>query len=140
MSKLYSDGVLTDFTFKSSEGKEFKVHRVILSDASDVFMTMFTIDMKEKEEGSVAFEDIDSATLEHVLSYIYNGKAQIDDIDKASKVIYAAEKFNIPGLKKICRDTLEKKLCKNTALELLTIADMYNDKVLEEECLRLIIE
>ena len=50
---------LSDFKFIVG-GKEFFVHKVILSSRSSVFEAMFTNDMKEKNENEVTIEDIES--------------------------------------------------------------------------------
>lgn len=137
------DGLFTDFSITCSDGKEFKVHRNYLADASKFFLTMFTTDMEEKQKGVVVFEDIDSETLQVVLKYIYKdgiNSDELGDIEKASKVLYAAEKLDIPGLKSNCCDVLEKQLCDENVIEIFLAADMYNVKDLEEICLKRIID
>lgn len=139
-SKLYNDPKFTDFTLKSSDGKGFKVHRNVLAYESDFFMKLFTTDQQEKPRCSATFNDIDSSAMQEVLNFIYNEEAEIEDIRKASSLIYAAEKFNLPALKLFCIEELEEKVCKENALEILAIAEMFNDKGLEDVCLLIIIE
>lgn len=139
-TKFFNDTSLADFTLISSDEKPFTVHRAFLADASEFFFKMFTTDMQEKKDGSAKFEDVDSTVLQEVLNYVYNGKAQIGNVQDASDIMYAAEKFGLQGLKEICSDVLKEKLCHNNVIGILITADMFRLKELEDLCLEIIVE
>lgn len=67
-SGLYSDIVLVTAT----SGKEFSVHKNILAAFSPVFASLFSTDVMVKEENRLLVIDIDTATLELLLKFIYN--------------------------------------------------------------------
>lgn len=139
-SYLFSP-IFSDFTLKSSECEEFKVHRIILAESSPVFKKMFTVEMQEKEYKSVEFPDINSSVLKHVLGFIYADRYILyrhsakEDID----VLYAAEKFDIAGLKARCIEELMKNVTVVNVLEIYPAADLYNIKDLDRKCLDIII-
>jgi hypothetical protein len=138
--KHYEDTDFADFTLTSSDGKDFQVHRVFLSDRSDYFKKMFTTDMKEKKAKSVTYEDIDSTTLKAVLKFIYTGEYEIADTKMAKDLLYAADRFGLTALKSICVNKLIGEVKAENALEILTVSDLFNAKDLEEKCLWIIAE
>lgn len=134
---LYRDTELADFILISADGKEFPVHRFALALKSKFFKSMFMIDMKEKELRSVVFEDINSATLEKALMFIYTDKTdktEIADYKFAIDLIYAAEKFALENLKMICAAALRGRVDCDSVIEIFTAADMFNVAILEERC------
>lgn len=139
-SPYYGDTAFADYTLTSSDGEDFQVHRLILAKQSEFFSKLFTVDMKEKETKSVKFEDVNAATLEKVLKFIYTGEMNVPDYNMLKNLLYAAEKFGFNGLKKFCVDKMKSEVKKENVLDIFSSADMYNLKELEEECFEIIIE
>lgn len=138
--KLYYNTTYSDFTLKSSDGKEFQVHQNILAMSSTFFDKMFQ-GMKEKELKSVVFEDINSAILEKVLMFIYTEKTKILDYKIAFDLLYAAEKFGLDDLKLFCGNFLmEKEIIYQNAIEILAAADLHKAELLEQNCLKYIVK
>ena len=54
---------------------EFKCHKVILANSSQVLCAMFAHDMQEKNESKLTITDLDESTVEAMLKYIYNREA-----------------------------------------------------------------
>ncbi|KAL3081826.1 hypothetical protein niasHS_012768 [Heterodera schachtii] len=79
-------------------------HKLILKHASEVFAAMFRFDAKnEKAEFAsancpVEVTDVEAAAFKVMLSFIYTGDLAELSGDNAMAVLYAAKKYNIPGL------------------------------------------
>jgi len=68
-------GFLTDITLQSLEGKRYPAHKILLANASNYFMVLFTI--KLKDPGSNVVLDVHSQILEFYLDLIYKRTAKI---------------------------------------------------------------
>jgi hypothetical protein len=124
----------------SSDGKDYPVHRMILGKQSDYFKKMFSTDMKEKNNKSVMFADINASTLKEMLKFIYTANAEIGDQIKTKDLLYAAEKFGIHALKSFCANKLTEDVTKENALEMLVTADLFNIEELQDKCLDVIVK
>ncbi|KAL3094398.1 hypothetical protein niasHS_004300 [Heterodera schachtii] len=102
-----STGEHSDVHFLVGEGDEKEVlpaHQLILKSASDVFEAMFRFDAKKVENVSdncpdvVEIPDIEAAEFKVMLSFIYTKDLSDLNGDNAMAVLYAAKKYNIPGL------------------------------------------
>ncbi|KAL3086487.1 hypothetical protein niasHT_033790 [Heterodera trifolii] len=112
---MLSTGEYADVHFLVGDGNEKELvpaHKLILSNASDVFAAMFRFDSQNANSESassancpvVVVPDIEAAVFKVMLSFIY-----ADDLDElnganAMAVLYAAKKYNISGLVNPCLD------------------------------------
>ncbi|KAL3093050.1 hypothetical protein niasHS_004439 [Heterodera schachtii] len=111
---LLSTGKDADVYFLVGDGDEKELlpaHKLILKHASDVFEAMFRFDAKKEfseltaqrtETASAAYPvevtDVEPAAFKVMLSFIYTGELAELNGDNAMAVLYAAKKYNIPGL------------------------------------------
>ncbi|KAL3116856.1 hypothetical protein niasHT_003380 [Heterodera trifolii] len=85
-------------------------HKLILRSASEVFEAMFRFDAKkEKAEFAsancpVEVPDVEAAAFKVMLSFIYTEELSELNGDNSMGVLYAAKKYNIPGLFNPCLD------------------------------------
>jgi speckle-type POZ protein len=107
----------SDVTLVSSDGKEIPVHRCILAARSSVFKTMV-----EKKSGVIVVDDIDGETMREMLRFIYTGTVENFETI-ALKLIYAAEKYDLPDLKSMCDTKLTKQISQENVLEYLKLAE-----------------
>ncbi|KAL3106320.1 hypothetical protein niasHT_013888 [Heterodera trifolii] len=80
-------------------------HKFILKNASDVFAAMFRFDPQNANAENdfancpvVEMPDVEAAAFKVMLSFIYAGDLSGLNGDNAMAVLYAAKKYNIPGL------------------------------------------
>ncbi|XP_065203808.1 uncharacterized protein LOC135833912 [Planococcus citri] len=104
-----------DVTLVSNDGKAFKAHRLILSARSSFFAGTDMSSRKVKI-------DCNGEILEQMLQYIYTGKPEKLNL-LAKDVLLAADKFNLPGLKAMCEETLLSTLSVDNAVGMLLFAD-----------------
>ncbi|KAL3093044.1 hypothetical protein niasHS_004433 [Heterodera schachtii] len=109
MKLMLSTGEYADVHFLVGDGDAkvlLPAHRLILKNASDVFKAMFDFDAKKQkvENASancpavVEVPDIEATSFKVMLSFIYAGDLSELNGDNAMAVLYAADKYNIPGL------------------------------------------
>ncbi|KAL3108001.1 hypothetical protein niasHT_018302 [Heterodera trifolii] len=107
MKHLLSSGEDADVYFLVGDEDEkelLSAHKLILKHISDVFAAMFSFDAKnEKAEFAsancpVEVPDVEAAAFKVMLSFIYTGDLSALNGDNAMAVLYAAKKYNIPGL------------------------------------------
>lgn len=127
---LYSEGKFSDFTIKTQK-KEFPVHKAILHSQSAVFSAMFEQDMKENQSGIVEIKDLEDDTISMMLLFVYTGTVENLDWEKASKLYFAADKYEVLSLEIQCSDYLKGNLSTSNVCECLILADMHNDKDLK---------
>ena len=90
LQSLLENGTESDVVFVV-DGKEFQLHKAILSARSKVFAAMFESDLQEAKEGRAKIPDVSAEVFEQLLRYIYSGK--IPDMDKfALELLVAADK------------------------------------------------
>lgn len=133
------DETFTDFQLKTNDGEVLKAHKVVLATRSPVFHAMLTKDMQEAREGCANVPDFDSKIMKEILRFIYcHDVGSVDEI--ARDLIYAAEKYQLDELKKICLASIIKLLSIENVVGALVISDQVSEAVyLNEKCLDLII-
>lgn len=95
--------------------------------------------MSEKEESKARLGDVNSKTMLEVLRFMYTGKSEVYNVKLATSVLYAAEKYQLFGLKCQCIAALMKEVSKENVLDILRTADMYNELELQDRCLSIIL-
>lgn len=118
-NKLNSDAII------KVDGKSFPVHKNILSARSQVFRSKL-----ERNPTTLAVEDVDCATLERLLVFLYSGTLEDLQWELAIELYRAASKYAVPSLKRRCADILKEHLVVSNVCEVLEFADGNADEVL----------
>jgi BTB/POZ domain len=125
LRKLFDEQLFTDVELHMSDGI-LRAHRSVLALNSTVFFTMLTIEMTEAAIGIVRIPDINVATMNEVMRFIYCKELQnIDGI--IGELIYAAEKYDVVGLKKRCFDLLIQNIEVDNVVSVLSVVDNTSD-------------
>jgi speckle-type POZ protein len=139
IEEMYQDETFADFSLTCSDGEVLKCHKFMLAARSPVFRTMLSIDMKEAKEGFVEVPDFGSVVMKEVLRFIYCDEVE-DIVDIASSLIFAAEKYELEKLKKICIESMIENLSKENVIECLLITEKIpRCEKLYEECVDVIL-
>ncbi|KAL3086488.1 hypothetical protein niasHT_033791 [Heterodera trifolii] len=111
---MLSTGEYADVHFLVGDGNEKELvpaHKLILSNASDVFAAMFRFDSQNAnaENAStncpvVEITDVEPSAFKVILSFIYAEDLSELNGGNAMAVLYAAEKYHIHGLVRPCFD------------------------------------
>jgi hypothetical protein len=129
---MFEEEILCDLKIKANDGVVLNAHKTILITRSTVFFKMLTTDMMESELNAIHVEDFDSKTMRELLRFIYCEEVQ--DLKTIAKdLIYAAEKYEVDGLKEICIEELIKNVSDENVIETLIIADQISgtEKLIE---------
>lgn len=90
---IYESAERSDITLRLLDG-EIPAHKFILTAHSPVFERMFSIDMVERSSNVVVIEDIDKATMDALLRYIYYNDIE-GMVESPTKAYVAADKYQI---------------------------------------------
>ncbi|KAG8171073.1 hypothetical protein JTE90_004468 [Oedothorax gibbosus] len=139
MRQFYSDGEFSDLLVRTPN-REFPVHRAILCAQSEVFRGMLSHDMKEKNSGVIEINDFEDDTVSKLLLYLYTNSLSLDDIDYvlAKDLYFAADKYRITPLQKICSNHLIESIDSSNACDILLLAEQLRDLELKATARNLI--
>ena len=129
--KLYAEKDFADVKIVCNE-KTFACHKAVLSCQSEVLKTMIrnkSLTEKQAEVMEIEENDFNSEAMEQILFYFYHGKVQ--DITMINTdLLRAADKYEAIGLMDMCAKYLEFNLSLENALDVLTAAELTNQKSL----------
>lgn len=129
----------TDVTLNVGEEK-FQAHRAILAARSPVFAKMFEHESLEKMENRIVIEDISVEAMKQLLHYLYTGDTDELSTEEYLSLFVAADKYDIPKLKKNCSSYLCSKVTTNVALNVLVVANLHEDEDLKEAAIKTVLE
>ncbi len=111
-------------------------HKFVLSSCSPVFFAMFCGELAEKSN-SVDLPDCEYEGVFEMLRYIYSGKAELNE-NNVIQVLYVAKKYILPSLAVECVCFLQRNVNAENVFCVLSLAQKYDEKVLEEQCWKVI--
>lgn len=89
----------------------FAAHSFVLSARSALFETIFATELGEDSSSVFHLTDPDAETVSGMLEWMY---ARVP-AGLAGRLLYAADKYQISGLKTVCEDKLERCLTVETS-------------------------
>ena len=119
-----------DVTLVVEDGKEFKAHRKVLSEASSFFDKLLNSGMRESIDGVVRLEMLTGVGLGAALDFIYTGGVEILAEDNARDLIEMADYLFIPQLKTFAERVLAQKLNILNCTSIYYFAEIYQCKEL----------
>jgi BTB/POZ domain len=108
-----------------------------LAYASTVFHRMFFSNFPSENE--IVVPDVDAEAFELMINSI-SGRDVILNANNIAQVYYAAEKYDLPFLRRVCKTFLVNSIDSNNALALLNTFQHYNDSEINEKCLSIILD
>ncbi|XP_052813119.1 BTB/POZ domain-containing protein 3-like [Mya arenaria] len=126
--------LLTDvkFIFPNDNNESCTGHKLILSMRSAVFEAMFYGPMA-KDDGEVTISDIEKKTFEMILRYAYTDRLDVDG-NTVLRCLYAAKKYCLDGMVKLCLDYLESSVASDSVCSIYEQARFYGLQGLLEKC------
>ncbi|KFM75739.1 Speckle-type POZ protein, partial [Stegodyphus mimosarum] len=123
---LYKTGMLSDINIIIGS-KTLPAHKCVLCGRSSVFSRMFETDMIESERNDVEISDIDPQVMDEFLLFIYTGNLENSSDETAEQLYVAADKYNVPALKKKCSCFLISNLSVGNVCRILQLASLHSD-------------
>lgn len=137
IERMFADGILTDVTLKTEDGKSTKAHRSVLA-RSPVFHAMFQNEMKEKHSDEVHVNNISHKVLKEMVLFMYSDK--VNDMDAiAGDLMIAADYYDLPDLRIMCLKSLEANVTFKNFAYSLYIAERFGVVSLRKAVLRFVL-
>ena len=114
-----------DVTLVVQDGKEFRAHRQVLSEASPFFEKLLNSDMRESKEGVVRLGMLTGSVLGDILEIIYTGTLQCFAEENARDLIAMADYFFLPRLQTFAVEVLIQKLTTLNCIATYYFAERY---------------
>ncbi|KAK3600638.1 hypothetical protein CHS0354_031550 [Potamilus streckersoni] len=102
----------------------FKAHRSVLSEASDYFAAMFTVDMKEKEQPEIELKEMSPKGFTAILEYFYHGILTLEP-QNIEEILEAARFFHVEWIIDMCSDFLVRHLSWNDYSKVMYLTDRF---------------
>lgn len=110
-----------DVTVTAEDEVEIRVHKLILTTRSNVFRTMFDIEMTEKERSEIVIKDFDSKVLTALFGFMYCGKVELNE-EINIELLRAAKRYEVAGLAEVCEQFIIDNYCDVDIWDCLEIA------------------
>ncbi|XP_059613997.1 BTB/POZ domain-containing protein 6-B-like [Phlebotomus argentipes] len=112
-------------------------HKLILAMASPVFEAMFFGGLAEKSD-PIPICDVQPEAFKALLEYIYMDRIQIQTVDKACELCYAAKKYMLPFVVKQCTKFLWADLQPSNVCRAYEFARLFDEHQLMMTCVEMI--
>ncbi|GFU23989.1 speckle-type POZ protein B [Nephila pilipes] len=141
LKAMYQNSMNTDFTLEV-ETEQILVNGPILSARSSVFKKMLHHDKEQNSRCSVAITDVPLSAMKRLVEFLYTGAVEeaAKDIpfQEVYDLYYAADKYDVMDLRKMCGTTLMSKASVDKSSQILLWADRHNDADLKSQALNFI--
>ncbi|XP_073683402.1 kelch-like protein 10 [Garra rufa] len=117
-------GEHTDVVIKV-QGKNFKVHKIILCGCSPYFRTLFSTQWTNMDEQSYDIPGLSSDTMSLVIQYAYARPVLITE-ENVSELLVAADQFLISELIDACCHFLEANLCPENCIGTCILTEQFH--------------
>ena len=114
-----------DVVLMVKDGKEFKAHKRVLSEASLFFQKLLNSDLKETQEGVVRLKMFTESVMAATLQFIYTGDVEILAGDNARDLIVVADYLFLEKLKLLAGGVLVQMLNTSNCITTYYFAERY---------------
>lgn len=98
---------------------------------------MFYGSFNQKDD-PILISDVQADAFKALLEYMYTDKININTVDKAFDLCYAAKKYMLPFVVDNCTKFLWSDLCPKNACRAYEFAKLFEEPSLQEKCLQII--
>ncbi|XP_071787115.1 kelch-like protein 8 isoform X2 [Asterias amurensis] len=123
LRELYDRQALCDITLVVGS-TELQCHRLVLACCSPYFRAMLTSEMKESREQKILIYDIDEASMEALITFMYTSKVLLT-VDNVQKLLRAASLTQIEIVAKACCDFMTSHLHPTNCLGIRSFAELH---------------
>ena len=114
---------LCDITI-CAEGRDFRLHKVIIAAGSPYFRAMFTNTHRESFENTITLNGIDAATLDLLFNFIYSSSLQVHE-ENVQNLLAGANLLQLTPVVKACCKFLQARICPENSLGIAAFADLH---------------
>ncbi|KAG7537094.1 BTB/POZ domain [Arabidopsis suecica] len=141
LAKVLAEKWQVDLMLKaknSDEGSAISAHKLILASRSEVFKKMLELDefktSTTKHVETITLSEMKQEELEAFVEFLYSDGSMLSvNVKQHARSLYlAADKYEIPHLRDLCRAELISSLSLSNSLDILELAQIPFDKVLHD--------
>ena len=139
---IFNTELLSDVKFivpmsnGESESKVIPAHKLVLAIGSPVFFAMFCGQMADTRD-SIELPDCEYEGVLELFRFIYSDDVKLTG-SNVMHVLYLAKKYLVPSLAEKCAEFLRKNLDASNAFSILSHAQKFEDKDLENRCWKVV--
>ncbi|XP_071042891.1 uncharacterized protein [Parasteatoda tepidariorum] len=137
LKRMLTQTMNADVTIRV-EDITIKAHKNILCARSQVFCSMFEHSTIEAANNEIEVTDIRPSVMEKVIKYLYSGEKGRLQYEEACDLYYAADKYEILGLREACMKDLVCLLDVSNACSILSLAYRHSDDAFKEQVMNYI--
>ena len=115
-------------------GKDFLVHRIVLSASSSYFQVMFTSGMAESYLDRVEIHGIHADIFGTILDFIYTGEVQVNE-ENVQQLLPASKMLQVEDVETICCDFLKHQLDSANCVGIYLFSDAHSCSLLSKSAL-----
>ena len=108
--------------------------------ASSVLHNMLTSGVKATSPGNVILKEVDAGAWKAVLDYMYTGKMNLVDVDKALEYLKCADWLQMEELVQVISDFIERKLEGENCFQILLATNRLGLRTLREKVMKMIVD
>jgi len=136
---MFNNSLMADVTFLvgqpsalDSQRRRIPAHKYILCTGSTVFYAMLYGSLAEVDD-EIVVPDVDPDAFLALLNYLYTDEIHLEP-DNVLATLYAAKKYIVPHLAKVCVKYLETSLSAKNACLLLSQSRLFEEPELMQRC------
>ncbi|GFU99296.1 protein roadkill [Trichonephila clavipes] len=141
LKSMYKNSTDADFTLVVGT-EEIRVNSSILAARSPVFKKMFDYDKEHHVRCSAGIPDVSLTAMKRLVEFLYTGAVEDPAKDilfqEVYDLYYAADKYEVMDLRKMCGTTLMSKASVDNASKIFLWADRHSDDDLKSQILNFI--
>ncbi|XP_078180994.1 BTB/POZ domain-containing protein At3g56230-like [Carex rostrata] len=132
----------TDIVIKPGNGPPIAAHRALLAARSQVFKNILASDeCKAPVDEEISLPELTHNELESLMHFLYNGNISDDASEEhCYSLLVAADKYDIPYLRKYCEKRILRSLEPSNALQVLEVSDVCQNMLLKEQAMDMVVK
>ena len=128
----------SDVTFLLDSGEVIFAHKIILTNRSQHFKSMFQVGMKEGELAEIKIPLISFNTFLSFLEYIYSSSVNLTG-ENVAELLIVSDRFTEEKLKLLCQQYIENNIDHQSVSDCFALANQVNATHLRKYCLNYIL-
>ncbi|GBN08810.1 Speckle-type POZ protein [Araneus ventricosus] len=128
--RLYVQQKFCDLALKT-QNTNILVHKAVVCSRSPVISDMVENDSAVKRTGTLDLSDIDSKTLNRMITFMYSDNFEYMTPKSAEHLYLAAEKYQIYTLKELCSTVIVANLSVENVCDILAFAEQHKDATMK---------
>lgn len=125
MKLCLEEELFADVTI-SVEGREFQLHRLVLSAQSCFFRSMFTSNLKEAHNRVIILQDVSESVFQLLVDYIYHGTVKLR-AEELQEIYEVSDMYQLTSLFEECSRFLARTVQVGNCLQVMWLADRHSD-------------